>query len=111
MNAHDPTQERGDLMAGQKAWRRFVDLESKFKNLEETVPPHAADWWNDNMYGWKADFDALRASMPGTEANPGPLADGANARVNQALDALEKRYHSAAEELGSRTAAGRAKAG
>ena len=111
MNTSDPTEKREALMAGQKAWRRLVDIESKFKNLEKTVAPHEADWWNENAANWRKDTEQAQSMLKGSQGEPGPLSAEQCRRVNDVLDRLEQKEMMVAEELGSRTAAGRAKAG
>ena len=111
MNTSDPTEKRETTMAGQKAWKRLVDIESKFKNLEKTVAPHEADWWNQNVAHWRDDMDQARAMLNGSQGEPGPLTEEQCQRVSDVLDRLEQKELTVAEELGSRTAAGRAKAG
>jgi len=111
MQTNDPTEKREALMSGQKAWKRFVDIESKFKNLEKTVAPHEADWWNSNAAGWREEMERARTMLNGTQGEPGPLTEEQCYRVSDVLDGLEQKQMTVAEELGSRTAAGRAKAG
>lgn len=111
MNMSDPSEERNELTAGQHAWKRLGDIESRFKNLEETVAPHMRDWWEENLSDWKKDVEEARAMLSGSSAEPGPLSDEQFRRVSDVLDRLEQKEKIAAEELGSRTAAGRAKAG
>lgn len=98
-------------MAGQKAWKRLVHIESKFKNLEKTVAPHEADWWNESAANWRDDMEQARSMLNGSQGEPGPLTEEQCARVSDVLDRLEQKEMMVAEELGSRTAAGRAKAG
>src|SRR5688572_7768711 len=72
VNMSDPNEARNELTAGQHAWKRLADLESHFKNLEETVPPHAADWWEENMSGWRTEVEKARQMLNGSQAQPGP---------------------------------------
>ncbi len=111
MNMSDPNEARNELTAGQHAWKRLSDIESKFRNLEETVPPHAADWWDENMSGWRTETDKARQMLNGSQAQPGPMAEEQCQRAAVVMDELEQKQKMAAEELGSRTAAVRAKAG
>ena len=106
-----PSEEMNEHTAGQHAWKRLGDIESKYRNLEVTVAPHMADWWDENLSTWRQDFKEVRAMLTGSEAEPGPISGELYRRVTEILDDLDRKQHVAAEQLGSRTAAGRAKAG
>jgi hypothetical protein len=76
---------------------RFEEVEDGFRNLQQTVPPENESWWNDHYGDWPEELERLKAEA----------ADGKP--VHRELDVMEERLMQAKEELGSRTAAGRAK--
>ena len=110
MNESDPNRQRNDVLAGQKAWHRLKELESGFHNLQETVPPHADEWWRSQYADWRLEIDRAKAQLGGSEENPRELTEQDEPAVHKTLDHLAEKLATAREELGSRTAAGRAKA-
>jgi hypothetical protein len=88
---------------------RFNEIEGGFHNLEETVPPHARDWWQENDPAWQAQMGAVRAELNELSHDLAGLLELKAANIDRLLAELEMELGMAREGLGSRTAAGRAK--
>lgn len=84
---------------------RVEELERQWRNLNQTVPPHAQDWWDRNMASQQQRIADLKTRMPSTRED-WPAARGP---ILAEIMAIEELIQTAKDELGSRTAAGRAK--
>jgi hypothetical protein len=101
--------EREALVASQHMWRRLTEIERKFQNLQQTVPPHADDWWRRTYAGWRPEVERVKGMLSGTQASPEPIGEREREVACDVLDELELKLAAAEQELGRRTAAGRAK--
>lgn len=85
---------------------RFEELEGVWRNLKQTVPPHAQDWWDENMERHQARIDPLREKFH--HMDKPRWGDSRKAMLGE-LNALELIVEEARVGLGERTVAGRAR--
>jgi len=97
----------GQVFDHHRAEVEVHDLDARWRNLNQTVPPHAQDWWDRNMAPQKQRIQDLKERV----SESAGAWEEASADIEQELRELEELCDDAAERLGDRTAAGRAKSG
>lgn len=93
----------------EEAYEAFGDIESGFKNLEQTVPWHARDWWDAHEANWRQEFAEARERFDQLNKPSEEQWSQVKNDYRELLGRLGRHYAEAKEGLGARTIAGRAK--
>lgn len=114
MNVHptsssDNPHDHSWNLSYEEAYKAFGDIESGFKNLEQTVPWHARDWWDAHEANWRTEFADARARFEQLKKPSPEQWNQVKDDYRELLGRLGRHYAEAKEGLGARTIAGRAK--
>lgn len=89
---------------------RFNEIEGDFHSLQEIVPPHAQEWWQEQDPAWQDKMGEVRNQLNELCHDLEGLLSLRSTRVSEMLADLENELGVARKGLDFRTAAGRAKA-